>query len=73
MIMLTRKRFKQYFIISVPNPSVVTSSHQVLSQIQGVPPRIKIQYWDPLRDRSIKIILITATGLRAIPHDVQGD
>lgn len=71
VIMLTRKRFKQYFVISLLNPSVVIGSHQVLSQIQGVAPRIKIQYWNPLRDRSIKINLIIATGLRAIPHDVQ--
>jgi len=69
--MLTRKRFKQYFIISVLNPSVAIGSHQALLQIQGVAPRIKIKYWDPLRDRRIKINLITATGLRAIPHDVQ--
>jgi hypothetical protein len=49
------------------HPSLFAGSYLMVSQIRGVAPRIQKHHSNPLLDRSI-----SSTGLRAIPHIVQG-
>jgi hypothetical protein len=73
MIMMTKKRFNQYFIITVRVPSVVVGSHHALLQIHSLPKNKSI-ILGPFNGKEHQNYgnLIIATGLQAIPHDVEG-